>query len=850
MITTPTTIQLPAPALVLLMGASSAGKSSFAARHFKPTEVLSSDHFRALVSDDETDGSATADAFELLYALADKRLARGLLTVIDATHVRAADRKRAIALARAHDLLAVGIVLDLPLEELLARHAERRERDFAAKVIQRQQGELRRGLRGLAGEGLRHVWTLRSEAEAEAAQLERTPLFPDRRELRGPFDFIGDVHGCREELETLLESLGYLRGEAGYAHPEGRRAVFVGDLIDRGPDSVGVLQLVMDMVQGGAALAVPGNHDDKLAQALKARGTGQWPADLGATLEQLSAQPAEFQGAVRGFLSGMVSHLVLDEGRVVVAHAGLPERYQGRASARVRSFALYGDVDGSVDAAGLPLRRDWAAEYDGAALVVYGHTPVAGVRRVRNTVNIDTGCVFGGSLTALRYPEGETVSVPAAAIYAAPPASMTQLAVAPTEAQPAALFDLATFFSSYTLDTRAGGQIRVPAASRPDAVSVYSMHGVDPRLCAYLPPTMSPVATSPQALELGLLEHPAQAFNYFRKHGVETVICQEKHMGSRAVLLLCRDEAAAQRRFGDALAGTLGTVYTRTGQRFFASDWEHDVLTRTAQAATQAGLWDSLSTDWLLLDTELLPWSLKAEELIREQYAAVGAAGLAGLSGSTAALAEGVARGLPLKEVLERTQERLSHLEHYRAAYRRYVRRSEGPQDVQFRPFHLLAAEGQTFFEQSHLWHLQKLAELSGADPQLFGKTAYQLADLSDPSSVAAATGWWTALTAGGGEGMVVKPLDFLPPRGVQPALKVRGPEYLRMIYGPEYTRPSNLIRLLERALKGKRTRALQEFRLGLEGLERLAAGDRYDNYHPYALGVLALEQGRMDARL
>ncbi|WP_353544135.1 hypothetical protein [Deinococcus xinjiangensis] len=540
----------------------------------------------------------------------------------------------------------------------------------------------------------------------------------------------------------------------------------------------------------------------------------------------------------------------------MVAHAGLPERYQGRASARVRSFALYGDVDGSLDEAGLPLRRDWAADYAGSALVVYGHTPVAEARQIGNTINIDTGAVFGGSLTALRYPERQIVSVPAEATYAEPPRSMlsglSQGGTAPV-AEPS--FDLATFLQDESLETRFGGRIRVPASSRPEAVSVYSMHGVDPSLCAYLPPTMSPVATSPQALELGLLEHPAQAFDYFRKEGISQTICEEKHMGSRAVLLVCRDEAAAQRRFGEATrdaqgAITLGTVYTRTGQRFFSPDWERDIVSRAAQAAAAADLWESLQTDWLLLDTELLPWSMKAEDLIREQYAAVGAAGLAGLQAGAEAAAQARARGLAVADLPERTQARAEDLSRYREAYRRYVRRSASPQDVQFRPFHLLAAEGQTFFGQTHLWHLQTLAPLGQVDPQLFGKTAYQLADLSDPPSVDAATEWWRTLTVQGGEGMVVKPLDFLPPRGVQPALKVRGPEYLRIIYGPEYLRPEHLSRLLERSLKGKRLRALQEFRLGLEGLERLAAGGSWPSYHPYALGVLALEQGHMDARL
>ncbi|MBZ9751247.1 polynucleotide kinase-phosphatase [Deinococcus sp. HMF7604] len=833
-----TQIPLPELALVALVGASSSGKSTFAAQHFGPSEVLSSDHFRALVSGSEHTLDANAAAFDSLFYVAAKRLERGLLTVIDATSVRPDDRRRLVDLARAHDVLPVAIVLDLPRGVLEARHEARGDRPFNAAVIGRQQTELRRTLRGMGKEGFRHVWTLRTPEDVEAAQITRVPLYTNKKHLHGPFDFIGDVHGCLTELRELLAGLGYMLDGDQVTPPPGRTAIFVGDLVDRGPDSAGVLRLVMGMVASGAALCVPGNHDEKLKRALDGKAVKALHG-LDATLAQLDEAGPEVRAQVRTFIDGLVSHLVLDGGKVVVAHAGLPEKYQGRSSGRVRSFALYGDVDGSTDDLGLPVRRDWAAEYRGAAHVVYGHTPVGQARWVNRTIDIDTGCAFGGALTALRYPEMELVSVPAHAQYAVParPLEMMQEPGGET-------FDLAEFLQPGRIETRSFGGVLLRAGERAAAVETFSRYGVDPGWCLYLPPTMSPVETSARP---EFLEHPDEAFAYFRGQGVAQVVCEEKHMGSRALLVLTRDDAVARQRFG---VEGLGSIYTRTGRPFFKPAWEANVLTRAREAATRAGLWDRLNTDWLLLDAEILPWSLKAEELIKAQYAAVGAAGNATLPAAVQALKAAQARGVAVGEWLPRTQERAADMALYRGAYRAYVRRVAGPQDVQIRPFHLLASEGQVHDGQDHLWHLTTLGTLADADATLFGRTAHRLVMLGTPDEAETAA-WWHELTAQGGEGMVVKPLAFRPEqRQGQPAVKVRGREYLRIIYGPEYTRPEHLARLKARALGAKRARATREFHLGLEGLHRFTEHAATGRVHECVLGVLALESDPIDVRL
>lgn len=246
---------------------------------------------------------------------------------------------------------------------------------------------------------------------------------PDRREDRGPFDIIGDVHGCADELETLLSELGYVISWSGkdvsVAAPHGRRVIFVGDLVDRGPRSPDVLRIARHMVEAKTALAVVGNHDDKLMRHLAGKAV-KVRHGLAETIEQLAAEPPGFAASVLKWLDGLISHYVLDHGKLVVAHAGLTEEFQGSASPGVRRFCMYGETSGEVDEFGLPVRCDWAAEYRGSAKVVYGHTPVIDADWVNGTLCIDTGCVFGGKLTALRYPEMKLISVPAARTYYEP----------------------------------------------------------------------------------------------------------------------------------------------------------------------------------------------------------------------------------------------------------------------------------------------------------------------------------------------------------------------------------------------------------------------------------------------
>ncbi len=850
----------PDLSLVVLIGASGSGKSTFAKKHFLPTEVISSDYCRAMVSDDENDLAATDDAFEILHFIAAKRLAAGRLTVADATNVKPEDRKPLIELARQYHCLPVAIVLNVPERVCQDRNRVRTDRRLGDHVAHRQLQNLRRSLRSLEREGFRHVLILSSPEEADSIVLERVPLYNNKKTESGPFDIIGDIHGCYEELTALLKQLGYTSTQSNeevaespaFAPPAGRKAVFLGDLADRGPNSPGVLRLVMNMVGHGQAYCVPGNHDIKLLRKLRGRDV-QLTHGIAETLEQLDKELPEFRNQVSKFLDALVSHYVFDGGRLVVAHAGMREEMQGRGSGKVRDFALFGETTGEVDEFGLQVRYNWAADYRGQAMVVYGHTPVPEPEWLNRTINIDTGCVFGGKLTALRYPEKELVSIPAARTYYQPVRPLQPEAPAPDlSAQHTQddLLDLEDVVGKRFISTRLHSNITIPAENAMAALEVMSRFAVNPKWLIYLPPTMSPTETS---REPGLLEHPAEAFAYFRHEGIPTVVCEEKHMGSRAVVILCRNEEVARKRFG-VIGEGVGVCYTRTGRRFFDSpETESQFLARIHEAANRSTFWDVINSDWFCLDAELMPWSAKARELLRRQYAAVGSSAFAAFQQAAVGLDQAAHHDPEVAQLRDRFRERASFTERFVTAYRRYCWPVQSLNDLKLAPFHLLASEGHVHVDRDHAWHMETLSNLCASEPRLLLATQHRKVDLVDTASEQNAVGWWTEHTERGGEGMVIKPLRFIE-RGrrgiVQPGVKCRGREYLRIIYGPEYTLPVHLDRLRSRGLGRKRSLAQREFALGVESLERFVRHEPLRRVHECVFGVLALETEPVDPRL
>lgn len=860
-------LKIPELSLVVLIGASGSGKSSFARKHFKATEVLSSDFCRGLVSDNENDQSATKDAFEVLHYIAAKRLAAGKLTVIDATNVQPEDRKPLVTLAREYHCLPVAIVLNLPEQLCHDRNSNRPDRNFGSHVVRRQSQNLKRSLSHLQREGFRHIHILNSLEDVEASVIERQPLWNNRKHEHGPFDIIGDIHGCCDELEALLQQLGYeitpqidcasLWGNTIYTHPQGRKAVFLGDLVDRGPRILDTLKLVRNMVEAGTALCVPGNHDMKLMRKLRGKNV-KITHGLDKSLGEIDALPTEvrepFTKEIANFLDSLVSHYVLDDGNLVVSHAGMKEALQGRGSGKVRDFALYGETTGETDEFGLPVRYNWAAEYRGRAIVVYGHTPIPEPEWLNGTIDIDTGCVYGGKLTALCYPERQLISVPALKAYceSAKPFGTETPDTLTLNAQQQLddVLDLADVLGKRLITTRLHHQVTIREENAIAALEVMSRFAANPKWLIYLPPTMSPCETStlPE-----LLEHPAEAFSYYRKCGVSQVVCEEKHMGSRAVVIVCRNEDIARQRFG-VMDDSIGICYTRTGRHFFEkSGWERPLLERLQSALEEAKFWDEFNTNWVCLDCELMPWSAKALELLRQQYAAVGASSKAALFDAVSVLKQATERGIDVGSTLSQYKERAQMTQQYVTAYRRYCWEVDSITDLKLAPFHILATEGAVHIDKNHVWHLDAIAKICQSDTALFQPTTYKVVNVNEKMSEAAAMKWWEELTYRGGEGMVVKPFDFIVKgqRGlVQPAVKCRGREYLRIIYGPEYTAPENLERLRQRGLSRKRSLALREFALGIEALERFVNQEPLRRTHECVFGILALESEPIDPRL
>lgn len=430
-------IEIPKLSLIVLIGPSGSGKSTFARKHFLPTEILSSDYFRGIVSDDENNQAVSAEAFNALHYIAAKRLALGKLTVIDATNVQQESRAPLVAMAKKFHCLPVAIVFDLPEHVCHNRNQTRTDRSFGSHVVRQQRSQMRKNLHNLQREGFRSAFVMRSVDEVDAAVVKRVPLWNDRTDELGPFDIIGDVHGAsrmnwnccwNNSATSVVRSTTGLKNRQTFMTLAGETSFTVIRRVAK-PSSWAILLIVApeclmccivrNMINANSGICVPGNHDMKLLRKLNGKDV-RITHGLETTLAEIDAMPDDvrepFCMQLARFLDGLVSHYVLDRGRLV-AHAGMKESMQGRGSGKVREFALYGESSGEIDEFGLPIRLEWAADYRGKAMVVYGHTPVPTPSWLNNTVNIDTGCVFGGHLTARQYAEQEIVSVPAKVRY-------------------------------------------------------------------------------------------------------------------------------------------------------------------------------------------------------------------------------------------------------------------------------------------------------------------------------------------------------------------------------------------------------------------------------------------------
>lgn len=834
------TIGLPDPSLVLLFGARGAGKSTFARRFFDSSEIVSLEECRRMVGDDVA-AKPSNDAMELFQTIVQNRLYAGKLVVVDADNSNAELRRSLVTLARRHHLFAIGIALRIDERICIERNASRSDCVVSPYDVKRGVEAVRKMIESYGREGIRDMHVLDSPEAMDQAVVKRHRLWTDKRDDAGPFDIIGDVHGCADELEVLLELLGYrISWGAEFSHgvhveaPAGRRVIFLGDLIDRGPRIVDSLRLAMSMVQSGAAICVPGNHEAKLLKKLRGKPVSITHG-LAETLAEFERMPASFHDDVACFIDKLVGHYMLDGGRLCVVHAGIKTNMQGRSSSAAREFGLYGDTTGETDEYGLPVRHEWANEYHGRAAIVYGHTPMLTAEWLNNTICIDTGCVFGGALTALRYPEREIVSVPAAKRYFEPKKPLV-----PRVSQAGSMGDKApedglsldVLRAAGVIKTRFRYDVAIPEEQHVFAVlEMLSRFGVDPRWLVYVPPVVSPVDASDRP---GLLEHPAEAFAYYQHNGVTHVVCQEKRAGVPVVVSVCRDAHAARMAFG-VNDGRTGIIHTRTGRPVFANRQVEDVwVERCRLAAEKAKIFESHGP-FVTFEARL------SKRIEPPRFSSNAQAFQVILD----AVARTASRGVDVRALGERLERRKERLSQYHNAFAHRAETQVNPHEIGIAPLCVLATDEVSWFARPHAEHEALLKRLVQADAALFAAVPAIEVQIGDAESEHRALTAWDHWTTQGAEGMLVKPMVFQRnsrPGLVLPALACRGAEALQRIQGPEYDVEGNLERLRTRSLSALRSRALAQFALGMEAVERFVGREPLSRIHVCVSAALALE--------
>lgn len=864
------TLILPHAGIVLLVGPSGSGKSTLINRLIKngditSSEAVSSDHFRMLVSDgaffnwtghapEEADVLKThyqqisAEAFCMMDSLIETRARLNRLTIIDATHLYSDDRLKYIQFAKKHHLPITALVLDVKEATLLDRDASR-EDPRGKKRIKQQFQVFKREKRSLKREGFHRVHFM-SEEDMDNILFSRSSN-PVEIDAGSGIDVIGDIHGCYEEMLELLQQLGYEKNhEDLYVHPEGRIFLSLGDVMSRGPRSLDTMIFFKRHVQAELAYMIDSNHGWKIARWLDGRKVilNHGDEKVEEELKQFAVKngehaAAELKAELRELLLSAPSHYVVKKNNVplmVCTHAGIKDHYIGKQSGRISDFCRYGDTDG-VDAEGRPVRKDWFIKHQGAELIVWGHDPKPEPIIMHRTLNIDQGAVFGGKLTAFRFPEKSIVSVPAKADYANtennPLKRWKEKRLAPP--------NIGKYIHGYSVLTEDFGEVKIDETLVKPAIDTVSHFTIPMEQLIYIPPTMSP---TPEASVLpDYMEHPQEAIDYYKSKDIHTLIAEKKHMGSRAIILLFSDRQASIEKTG---IDSLGVIYTRTGRRFFDKEMEARMLAKLHADLTASDYFRKKETEFLLLDAEILPWNLKAKDLISKQYAHVAEAAFMDRSRLAEKLGEAAMNNEELTIWHKAYKMKLDNAQNFQDVFQQYCWDVSNESEIQIAPFHLLAYSNRSFLAKTHVWHMEQISELAKCSSML-KETDYMV--ITDDTSADEVIRWWQQMTEDGHEGIVIKPETFTAKskgKLLQPAIKVRGRKYLSIIYGMDYLEEQHLTRLKNRRTGKKQKLALQEFALSTESIRRFVNGESLERVHECVLASLALESDRVDPRL
>ena len=857
-------LQLPEGAIVLCIGPSNSGKSTLLDRLVKEqqllrSEIVGSDTCRQLVADlDYIDFSTiptedqdslyeeyqriSTEAFHILQQAVISRAKLNKVTFIDATHLRNFERNQYFEIAKKHHVPILALVFDVPKNELLKRD-EQRNQPRGKKRIEQQIQTFQSELRNIKKEPYLKIYTWRGEA----ITIVRHPS-PHLLDIDAGFDIIGDIHGCFDEMMSLITKLGYEKHRDVYIHPDGRRLLSVGDIMSRGPKSIETMLFWLRQIEAGLSYMTDSNHGWKIARCLKGQNVSlqhgdEYVAEEFEQYEQIHGLEATeaLKERFAHMLLSTPSHYFLTKNnvrKVVVTHAGISDHYIGKESKRIKDFCRYGAVEG-VDENGRSIRGDWFMEHKTSELIVWGHDPKLKPFKANRTINIDQGAVFGGQLTAFRYPEQSLVAVDALRNYVGNEGNPLIEAKSKRFASPKATH----FVNGFTVHTEQGEAITIPKEKALAAMDTFSHYTLPLEQVLYIPPTMSP---TPQTSALAdYLEHPTEAFNYYKKNGVTKMIAEKKHMGSRAVIFIAKDESVTKQLLN---VESLGVITTRTGRAFFEPKLQNEMLSVIHKELLAKNYFEKYETDYVLMDAEILPWNLKAHSLIDTQYANVSEQALMDRQYLLNKLQ--ATTNIDVTNWVDEYTDKLKNAARFDAVYKNYCWPTNDIKGIQIAPFHILAHSGESHFDKPHTWHMGMNAFLA-ENSSLFLATEYRRIETEQQEEEVIS--WWKEMTDYGHEGIVIKPLNFIEERKgklLQPAIKVRGREYLRIIYGMDYTDEAQLQQLKKRNPSRKMRNALLEFKLGVEGIERFIQLESSARVHECVLATLALESETVDPRL
>lgn len=876
--------------VIILSGPSSTGKSHFCKTYFSPSQVLSSDAFRIMVSDDEVCSfkpneslvtfddqdkkrfdllenaafrTVSEDAFHLLNHALEIRAKHNRFTVVDATTLWAEDIEQYVEICHKYHVPCSVIFFEADLSQTLHFNSLRPYPRGANKIKHQFQlfKKLTQNKKRLGQSGIRSMYHM-LPTEDHNVVIEQTNLTIP---IGNGLDVLGDGHGLLESRVNIIEKGGYIKGSDGlFRHPDGRKLVYLNDETSRGKlpmdgvkfgkyPSIAMAVMMMEHVKAGLAYAVDSNHNFKIWRWLEGKNVTMAHGDEDVVSEfesfELEHGPEftfELKKQLAHFLRQLPAHLIIEDRgiwRAVVTHAGIQDQMIGKQSKIINDYCRFGPTDGFCED-GRPNRLDWTKSHRNGMLVIWGHEPHDKVVVHNDAVNVDTGGFCGHYLSMFRYPEMQVVQEKVNQCFV----DESNNPILRRLANRFSPLSLQSFIHGFDVETPLG-KFHANSRNVQSVLELTSTKTAPIEEIVYIPPTMSPTPTTSDLPDY--LEHPMDAFDYYKNHGIQRVICEKKHMGSRAVLCLFKDREAGVEYFGKP---TLGSILSRNGVRFFTKENEENLLQRLCFEL--APYFEQHRTKFILIDAEVMPWNLKASGLIDKQYALTAHAAIADRTTRLKALEEFAENhSTDISEEIQIAKQKLDNANSFQKAYEFYCwsADSQTMSGVQIAPFHILAFSNESHFDKDHVWHMEQskyLSELS----TLFVTTEHCIVTLEDDKQIKDATTWWEDMTSNGHEGMVVKPLDFITKNDkgqvLQPAIKVRGREYLRIIYGMDYLEPHNLKVLKKRSVKGKMKNALKEFHLSIESVRRFMEKDSLERIHECVLASLSYENDEIDPRL